>query len=65
MEAIGNQSGIPDRGDAELIKEGVVIDVCGQHMKRGVLTDRDLLPGVRPVLGGQPRVIDLELRGYA
>jgi len=50
---------------AELIEEGVAIEVCGQRMERDKLTPKALLPGVKMVLGGQPRVIDLQLRGYA
>jgi intracellular sulfur oxidation DsrE/DsrF family protein len=50
---------------AELIGEGVSVEVCSQRMERDKLTSQSLLPGVKMVLGGQPRVIDLELRGYA
>jgi len=50
---------------AELIEEGVAVEVCGQRMERDQMTAKDLLPGVKMVRGGQPRVIDLQLRGYA
>lgn len=50
---------------AQVIKEGVAVEVCGQRMERDQLTEEALLPGVTRVLGGQPRVIDLQLRGYA
>jgi intracellular sulfur oxidation DsrE/DsrF family protein len=49
---------------AELIEEGVAVEVCGQRMERDKLEPKALLPGVKMVLGGQPRVIDLQLRGY-
>jgi intracellular sulfur oxidation DsrE/DsrF family protein len=50
---------------AELIEEGVAVEVCGQRMARDELTAEALLPGVTMVLGGQTRVIELQLRGYA
>ena len=50
---------------AELISEGVAIEVCGQRLERDKLTASALLPGTKVVLGGQPRVIDLQLRKYA
>ena len=49
---------------AELIEEGVAIEVCGQRMERDKLAPKALLPGVKMALAGQARVIDLQLRGY-
>ena len=50
---------------AELIAEGVAIEVCKQRMERDKLTGAALLPEVKMLEGGQLRVIDLQLRGYA
>lgn len=48
-----------------LIAKGVSIEVCGQRLKREGLSATDLLPGVKVLLSGQTRVIDLQLSGYA
>ena len=50
---------------AELVEAGVNVEVCGQRLKRDGMTKDDVLPGVHVALGGQPRVIDLQLQGYA
>ena len=49
----------------ELLDAGVSIELCAQTMREHSWKPEDVLPGVRIVVGAYPRVIDLELRGYA
>jgi len=49
----------------ELAKMGVSIEMCGQTMKEKGWTKKDLLPDVKVVPAAYPRLIDLELQGYA
>jgi len=49
----------------QLFRQGVSVEACGQRMLRDGLKPEDLLPGVKVVLGGPPRLIDLQLQGFA
>lgn len=50
---------------AELIERGVEVEMCSQTMARHGWKAQDLLPGVQIVPAAYPRVIDLQLSGYA
>ena len=49
----------------ELVERGVSIELCAQAMKQHGWTQEDVLPEVKIVIGAYPRIIDLELQGYA
>lgn len=49
----------------ELVEKGVSIELCAQTMKRQEWKTEDILPEVRIVIGAYPRIIDLQLQGYA
>ncbi len=49
----------------QLTASGVSIELCGQTMKQHGWTKEDILPEVKVVIGAYPRIIDLELQGYA
>lgn len=50
---------------AELVELGVHIEICGDTMRQKDVKKTDLLPGVNIVPGAFPRLIDLQLAGYA
>lgn len=50
---------------ASLVRSGVHIEICANTMESHGWTEADLLPGVVMVVGAYPRIIDLQLRGYA
>lgn len=41
------------------------LELCKSTMQSHGWTGKDVLPGVRIVVGAYPRIIDLQLRGYA
>jgi accessory colonization factor AcfC len=49
----------------ELIKMGVRLEMCGKTMQQNGWKESDLLPGVVLVPAAHPRIIDLQLQGYA
>lgn len=49
----------------ELLKMNVALEVCDQTMKNYGWTKDDILPGVKIVPNAHPRIVDLELQGYA
>ena len=49
----------------ELVQRGVSIELCAQTMEEHGWTQDDVLPEVKIVIGAYPRIIDLELQGYA
>lgn len=49
----------------ELVKAGVSVELCAQTMKSHGWKPEDLLPQVRTVVGAYPRIIDLQMQGYA
>ena len=49
----------------ELINSGVKLEMCGLTMKEHGWSQSDLLPDVEVVPAAYPRLIDLELQGYA
>ncbi|WP_184209389.1 DsrE family protein [Prosthecobacter dejongeii] len=50
---------------AELVKRGVQIELCENTMQQRGVTPRELMPGVKRVVGAFPRLVDLQLQGYA
>ena len=49
----------------ELQAVGVTVELCGETMKEHGWTKEQVLPGVKIVPNAYPRIIDLELQGYA
>lgn len=49
----------------ELLDGGVSLELCKSTMQSHGWTGEDVLPGVKIVVGAYPRIIDLQLRGYA
>ena len=49
----------------ELRELGVSVELCGQTMKERGWTKEDILPAVKIVPNAYPRIVDLELQGYA
>jgi intracellular sulfur oxidation DsrE/DsrF family protein len=50
---------------AELIKRGVQIELCENTMQQKGVKPTELMPGVKIVVGAFPRLIDLQLQGFA
>ncbi len=50
---------------AELVKRGVQIELCENTMQQKGVTPGELMPGVKLVVGAFPRLVDLQLQGYA
>jgi intracellular sulfur oxidation DsrE/DsrF family protein len=66
VKAAGGGSTNPNKAMvAELIGRGVGIEICAQTMRGRGWRPSDILDGVHIVVGAYPRVIDLQLRGYA
>lgn len=60
------KAGNPNRNVIkELVKRGVSIELCAQTMKSQGWSDEDILPEVKIVVGAYPRIIDLQMQGYA
>lgn len=49
----------------KLLDEGVKLELCKSTMQSHGWIGEDVLPGVKIVVGAYPRIIDLQLRGYA
>lgn len=49
----------------DLSERGIRIEMCSSTMRQHGWTERDLLPGVQVVPNAYPRVIDLQMDGYA
>lgn len=49
----------------ELLKSGVQIEICESTMRQKGVVPNELLSGVKIVVGAYPRIIDLQLQGYA
>ncbi|MFO7901176.1 MAG: DsrE family protein [Pirellulaceae bacterium] len=49
----------------DLLDAGVRLELCKSTMENHGWTGDDVLPGVQIVVGAYPRIIDLQLRGYA
>ena len=49
----------------ELVELGMSIELCGQTMKSQGWSPDDVLPEVKIVIGAYPRIIDLQMQGYA
>lgn len=50
---------------AELIRRGVQIELCENTMQQKGVKPEELMPGVKLVVGAFPRLVDLQLLGYA
>lgn len=50
---------------AELIRRGVQVELCENTMQQKGVKPDELMPGVKLVVGAFPRLIDLQLQGYA
>ncbi len=50
---------------AKLIEKGVQVEICESTMQQKDVVPGDLMPGVKIVVGAYPRLIDLQLQGYA
>ncbi|SKA76981.1 Intracellular sulfur oxidation protein, DsrE/DsrF family [Prosthecobacter debontii] len=50
---------------AELIRRGVQIELCENTMQQKGVKPTELMPGVKLVVGAFPRLVDLQLQGYA
>ncbi len=49
----------------ELLKSGVQVEICESTMLQKGVVASELLSGVKIVAGAYPRIIDLQLQGYA
>lgn len=49
----------------KLTQQGVSIELCAQTMKSHGWVADDILPDVKVVVGAYPRIIDLQMQGYA
>ena len=49
----------------ELLSQGVRLELCSRTMREHGWTADDILPGVKLVSDGYPRIADLQLQGYA
>jgi uncharacterized protein len=50
---------------ADLLRRGVQIELCDSTMRQKGVRPEELLPGVKRVVGAYPRLVDLQLQGYA
>ncbi len=50
---------------AELVQRGVQIELCEDTMRKKGVAPTELIPGVKLVVGAYPRLIDLQLQGFA
>jgi intracellular sulfur oxidation DsrE/DsrF family protein len=50
---------------AELIERGVQVELCENTMQQKGVKPAELMPGVKLVIGAFPRLIDLQLQGFA
>ncbi len=50
---------------AELVERGVQVELCENTMQQKGVQPAELLPGVKLVVGAFPRLIDLQLQGFA
>lgn len=50
---------------AELIQRGVQVELCENTMQQKGVKPTELMPGVKLVVGAFPRLIDLQLQGFA
>jgi intracellular sulfur oxidation DsrE/DsrF family protein len=60
-EAMNPNSEILD----ELIKRGVQVELCENTMEQKGVAATELMPGIKLVVGAFPRLIDLQLQGFA
>lgn len=50
---------------AELVQRGVQVELCENTMQQKGVKPAELLPAVKLVVGAFPRLIDLQLQGFA
>lgn len=65
LEAAGSAENPNKKLIASLIKRGVKIELCQSSMEQRDVTSKDLLDGVITVVGAYPRLIELQMLGYA
>lgn len=62
----GKDADNPNRAVVErLLKQGVQIELCANTMESRGWNDADVMEGVAIVAGAYPRIIDLQLQGFA
>ncbi len=49
----------------QLTEMNVALELCGKTMSEHGWKEQDLLPGVKVIPNAHPRIVDLELQGYA
>lgn len=63
---LGVEAANPNGGIlAEIIKRGVQVELCENTMQQKGVKPTELMPGVKLVVGAFPRLIDLQLQGFA
>ncbi len=50
---------------AELVKRGVQVELCENTMQQKSVKPSELMPGIKLVVDAFPRLIDLQLQGFA
>lgn len=50
---------------AELVRRGVQIELCENTMQQKGVKPSEVMPGVKLVVGAFPRLVDLQLQGFA
>jgi intracellular sulfur oxidation DsrE/DsrF family protein len=66
QQASGKPGGNPNKQIIQsLLDAGVRLELCKSTMQHHGWTDADVLPGVQIAAGAYPRIIDLQLRGFA
>ena len=50
---------------AELVNRGVQVELCENTMQQKGVKPTEVMPGVKLVVGAFPRLIDLQLQGFA
>jgi len=65
-QRLGSEAANPNAAIlAELIQRGVQVELCENTMQSKGVNPSELMPGVKLVVGAYPRLIDLQLQGYA
>ena len=68
-EAFEREKGIPENPNKDIIekllKNGVKLELCASTMKNNGWQKPDVLEGITIVIGAYPRIIDLQLSGFA
>jgi intracellular sulfur oxidation DsrE/DsrF family protein len=75
IAAVVNEAGLAKLGGADpnpnrelladLIRRGVDVELCENTMQQKGVSPEQLMPGVKLVVGAFPRLVDLQLQGFA